>query len=124
MRKLLLIGLVALMSCAKEPIENLEPKKRLVSSFSNHLVNENWRMEYYVKNGIATMGNNSVWDFTNSNIIISSNLGENTLDYYTNGSRIYITEDDNVVEYFIDYISKDSLFLSSVNTRYSFVNAQ
>ena len=127
MKKLLLLVIIAVgfVSCEKETLEPIVTESKLRTS-SNYLINENWRMEYYVENGISTMGDNSIWDFKNNQIHITSTIGEVSINYQTNGYRVYI-EDANldvVNEFFIDYLSKDSLFMSSQNVRYSFVNAQ
>lgn len=121
----MLIGLVALMSCAKEPIENLAPKKEIVNNTSDYLTSNNWRMEYNVFNGIATMGDNSVWKFSNAGHTVTHTNGyEEAYNGWLNRSRIFIEQGDLVNEYFIDYLSADSMFISSANIRYSFVNAQ
>lgn len=125
MKKFFLVGLITIMSCAKEPIKNLAPKKRLVNPISNQLTSNNWRMEYNIINGVATMGDNSVWKFSNAGHTATHTNGyEVAYNGWLNGSRIYIEQGDSVNEYFIDYLSTDSMFISSVNIRYSFVNAQ
>ncbi len=121
----MLIGLVTLISCTKENIKNLNSKKRLVSSVSNQFTNNSWKMEYNIINGVATIGDNSVWKFSNAGHFVTHTNGyEVTYNGWLNESRIYIEQGDSVNEYFIDYVDSDSMYLSSPNIRYSFVNAQ
>jgi len=114
-----------LFGCAKESIDNLSPEKSGILKSSHILTSNTWRMEYNIINGNASMGDNSVWLFSNNGHIVTSLSGSETAyNGWLNSSRIYIEQGDMVNEYFIDYISPDSLFISSSNIRYSFVNAQ
>jgi hypothetical protein len=121
MKKIVMIAvlLTTLASCDKEEVITPENKQLRKSSIS---VSGQWVMQSYSINGVHTLGDNSVWNFGNGTLIIISQYGEEGFNYSYNGSRIYVIDSDNdiVLEYFIDYLDSSTMTLSIGNKTYTF----
>lgn len=113
------IALTTLMSCAKEEIT--EPTSKKLRNAST-VIQGQWVMQSYSIDGYHTFGDNSLWNFSNSSLVLIDHFGESSYSYSSNGSRIYVVDDvnDMVLEYFIDYLDNSIMTLSIDNKTYTF----